>query len=219
MIVLDHRRIPQAHAVVRRAPHTHRVFFQVTQAGDGLARIEQGAVGIVHRRDIVRDHGRDAREVLHGVERAALGSEHSAGIALEPHQISARRDLGAFLDEDIDLHVRVERAEEGGGNRQTGDMDRIARVHGPSKPRLGGDDALAGDIAAAARQPIAKILGQRFAHEPVELEAGKGDSHEIAPETGRARRAGARRGSARHRACSRQDVCDPQCTNRATTSR
>ena len=91
MVVLDHRGVPQPHAVVLRAAHPGRVFFEMAQAGDGFAGIEQRRIS-GHRIDIAARHRRDARKVLRGVERAAFGGQHGAGIAAEAHQVAAGGD-------------------------------------------------------------------------------------------------------------------------------
>ena len=43
MIVLDHRGIPQAHAVVRCPTHARGIFFKHAKPGNGFARVQQGA--------------------------------------------------------------------------------------------------------------------------------------------------------------------------------
>ena len=91
-------------------------------------------VGPAHRVDIGAGHRGDARQVLDGVERAALGGEHARGHCRPG--ASGRcpaGDLRAFLDEQLDLHRRVERAEEGGGDRQPG--TRRSRRGCPSRRR------------------------------------------------------------------------------------
>lgn len=165
MVVLDHRCVPQAHAVVVAAAHAHGVFFEVAEAGDGLAGIEQAGLRLAHGIDIGAGEGGYAREVLHGVERGAFGGEHGAGIAGQAHERGARFDAGAFGHEDLDLHRRVERTEEGGGDGKSADADGVAAVHHPGKAGLRRDHAFAGDIVPAARKAQPEVFLERDFHE------------------------------------------------------
>ena len=174
VVVLDHRRVPQPHPVVLRPAHPGGVLFEVTQARDGLAGIEQGGMA-GHRVDIAAGHGGDAREVLDGVERRTFGSEHGPGIAAQPHQVAAGGNLRPLLGQNLDLHRRVERAEERGGDRQPGHDDRIAAVHHPGKTGIGRDHAFAGHVVPATGQAKAEVLIQRGADESRKVEAGKGE--------------------------------------------
>ena len=173
MVVLDQHRIPQPHAVIGRAAHPRRVFFKHAQAGDGLAGVEQGGLA-VHGIDIGARHCRDAREVLHGVERAALDGEQSTGVAGDPHQRGARCDALAVLHEHFDRTRRIEMTEERGGQWQTGGGDRLAAVHHPGKARIGRDDALGGDVVAAAREAFAEIFSERSVDKGTKVEAWEG---------------------------------------------
>ena len=98
MIVLDHRRVPQAHAVVLRAAHPGRIFLEHAQAGDGLAGVEQDRAGAGDRVDIAPGQRGDAGEMLDGVERRALGGEHRARLAAAGAADVAGPDAVAVLD-------------------------------------------------------------------------------------------------------------------------
>jgi len=65
--------------------------------------------------------------------------------------------------------------EERGGQRQTGDGDRLAAVHHPGKARIGRDDALGGDVVAAAREAFAEIFSERSVDKGTEVEAWDGE--------------------------------------------
>ena len=222
MVVLDHRRIPQPHAMVRPAAHADRVFLELAQSGYRLARVEQRAIGIVHRAHVFGHHRRDAGEMLDGVQGAAFGGQHGTGIALEPHQIGPRSDAFAVCDQKLYTHLRIQRAKEGFGHTETGNLYRIARIHDPRKAGPGRDHAFAGNIASAAGQPFAEVFRQRIADESVEIEAGKGEcahaeSSVIASDR-RSRGNPARCGLLR--CCAPRNDCQGrQCTKRATTSR
>ena len=103
--------------------------------------------------------------MLDGVERRSLGGEHRARIALQPHQVGARRHAVAVLDQPLDRDVGVERAEERLGDRQPRDDDRVAAVHHAGEPRVGRDHRGGGDVA-----PRPQILGERRGDEGVEIE-------------------------------------------------
>ena len=104
--------------------------------------------------------------MLQRVERRALGGEHRAGIAFEPHQHRAglrprrRRSTSA-----LDPHFAVQRAEEGRGDVEPGDDDRLAAIHLGGEARVGRDRRVRRDVAA-----LAEILGQHPADEFVEVE-------------------------------------------------
>ena len=166
MIVLDHRRIPQAHAVVLRPAHAGGVFLQQAKTGDRLAGIEQGRPRPSNRRDIGRCHRRDARQMLHGVERGPLGGQHRARLARQAEQFGACRNTRPVLDQTFDHDIRIEPAEERVGDGQPGDGDRIAAGHGADEARLNRDHGRRGDVPARPQ-----ILGQRRGDEGVEVEA------------------------------------------------
>ena len=76
--------------------------------------------------------------MLDGVQRRALGGEQGARVAAQPQQDRRPASTpGAVLDQPLDLHLGIERAEEGFGDRQAGDDDRLAAVHHPGEARLG----------------------------------------------------------------------------------
>ena len=64
--------------------------------------------------------------MLERVRGRSLGGQHRPGIALEPHQHYAGLDAVAVLDAQLDLDLRIERAEERGGDLQPGGDDRFA---------------------------------------------------------------------------------------------
>ena len=81
-----------------RAAHPRRIFVEQAQPGNGLARVEQDRAGPGDRLDIGARQRRDPRQMLERVERRALGGEHRARIALDPHQHRPRRDRVAIAD-------------------------------------------------------------------------------------------------------------------------
>ena len=145
--------------MVLRAAHPDRVFFEVAQARNGLAGIEKNGFRRANGVNILARHGGDAREVLYGIERAALCGQHGPGIARQPHQIGPGGHGCAFFDQHFNLHCRVEHTEEGGGNWKARHDDRIAGVHHAGKARIRGDYAFGGDIMASFRQANTEIFG------------------------------------------------------------
>ncbi len=69
MIVLDHRGVPQAHAMIGGAAHARRIFLEEAQARNGLARIEQRRTGACDPVDIAARQRRHARQMLDRIER------------------------------------------------------------------------------------------------------------------------------------------------------
>jgi hypothetical protein len=167
VIVLDHRRIPKAHAVVAGAAHPGGVFLERAQAGEGLAGVEKHRAGARDRLDIAPGEGGDAGEVLDDVEGGALGGEQRPGAPAKAKEIGARFDRIAVANERFDLHPGIERAEEGLGDRQAGGDDRLAAVHHPREARVGRDHRLRRDVAG-----LPQVLGQSLADESVEVETG-----------------------------------------------
>ena len=208
--------------MVRAAAHPHRVFFEHAQPGQGFARVEQCAVRIVHRLHVAAHQRGNAGEVLHRIERGALRGQQGAGIALDPHQVGARRDLRAVLDQLLDRAVGVERAEERRCDRQSRHADRIAAVHHPGELCIRRDDGFGGHVAPAAGQPFAQILRQRCAHEGIEVEAGKSEIAHwqiFVIASGPGPRDNPWHHGLLRRSAPRNDDLSGQCTKRATTSR
>ena len=112
--------------------------------------------------------------MLDGIEGATLGGQHGAGIAAQPHERGPGGDLLSFLDENLDLHGRIESAKKSGRHRHAGDGDRVAAVHDAGKARIRGDDAFRGDVMPAARPAFAKVLGEGREDEAFKVEAGNG---------------------------------------------
>ena len=113
--------------------------------------------------------------MLDDVERRAFGGEQGARLAGKAQQIGAGRDGVAILGAALDRHIGVERAEEGFGDRQAGDDDRVAAVHHAGEARVGRDHRRGGDVAR-----LAQILGERGGDEGVEIEAVEGKGHAAA---------------------------------------
>ncbi len=155
MIVLDHRGIPQAHAVIGRPAHARRIFFEHPKPRNGLARVEQGRAGAGNGIDIGGGERGDARQMLDGVERRALGRQHRPRRTGQPHQRRASRHARAVARQQLDADIGIKRAEKRRRHIQPGNRDRIAARHRADKPRRSRDDGGRGNVPARAQ-----ILGQ-----------------------------------------------------------
>ena len=169
MIILDEQAIIHPHAMIFRATHARGIFFQKAQARYGLARVEQRRARPLDQVDIAARQRRDARQMLERVERTALGREHGAGIALKPHQRTARRHLVAILDLALDHHIGIERLEESLGQMDARHDDLLAAIHLGHEDRTRIDGRKAGDIAACAQ-----ILGKDATDEIAKIKLRKG---------------------------------------------
>ena len=166
MVVLDHRRVPQTHAVVGRAAHAGGVFLEHAQAGNGLAGIEQGRAGAGDLVDIGARHRRDAGQVLDGVERGAFGGQQRARIAPQPHQIGARGHAIALArpaPRSPPSGSSARKNASASGRPATVTASRLSIT--PVNSASAGNDRCGGDIAR-----LPHILRERRADEGVEIE-------------------------------------------------
>ena len=92
VIVLDQNRIEQTEAVVVPSAAPHRVLFQGTPAGSGLARVIDRGPGAGDRRDEPRRQGRDPAEPLEKVEGGPLHRQQGT------HRPVHARDQAARLE-------------------------------------------------------------------------------------------------------------------------
>jgi hypothetical protein len=113
--------------------------------------------------------------MLQRVERRTFRREHRTSIALEPHQRAASVHAVAVAGQKLDLHLRVERAEECCGDFQAGNDDRLAAGHFRSEVRVGGDRRCGSDVSARAQ-----ILGKHSADEVVKVELRVVEGHAAA---------------------------------------
>ncbi len=158
--------------MVLRAAHPRRIFLQQPQARQRLAGIEQDRAGAGDGVDIAARQRGDTGQMLHRVERGPLGGQHRASLAAEAQQIGAGINPVTILRQPLDLDLRIERAEEGFGDRQAGDNDRLARIHHAGETRVHRDHRGRRDVAVAA-----EILGQGSANEGLEIEPGQHEAH------------------------------------------
>ena len=167
MIVLDQHAVVEPHAMVLRAAHPRRIFFEHAQAGNGLARVEQDRAGAGDRVDIVAGERGDSRQMLERVQRRPLGGEHGAGVAVEPHQRPRRlRPRRRPSTSSSISTVAVERRKKAAAISSPATTIGCAAVHLRREAGIGGDGRGGSDIAAAP-----EILGEHALDEIVEIEA------------------------------------------------
>ena len=104
--------------------------------------------------------------MLERVERRALGGEHRAGIAFEPHEHAARVDLVTVARQLRDFDLGVERVEDCRRDLQAGHSDWLARDDCSGELRFATHRRGRGDIPADP-----EVFGQSSGDEFVEIEA------------------------------------------------
>ena len=88
--------VEEAEAVVDAAAHGDGVFVQGTEAGDGLAGVEDAGAGSGDRVDECAGERGDAAEALEEVEGGAFAGEGQAGVGLDESRNFAGLKLGTF---------------------------------------------------------------------------------------------------------------------------
>ena len=159
--------------MVLRAAHPGRVFLERAQAGDGLAGVEQDRAGAGDRLDIAAGQGRDAGQVLDGVERRALGGEQRPRLAAtgaadrrRPRPLSPSSASRSISTSGSSARKKASAT----GRPATTIASRLSIT--PVKR------ASAGITAAEVMSPrLAQILGERGGDEGVEIEAVETKAH------------------------------------------
>ena len=102
--------------MVHAAAATHGVLLEAAPPRQRLARVDDGGPRPSHGLDETVRERRDAGEVLHEVQRGALGGQQAARVAGEKEDGLAALCGRAVLGVDADLDALVEQAE--GGERE-----------------------------------------------------------------------------------------------------
>lgn len=157
VVFLDQKGVVQADAVVVAAAAADRVFLCQTQAGNGLARIQQFHPRAGHLAGVAGGEGGGAGEGLQKIQRRALAGEQGAGGALKGKKDLIRLDLFTItylpLEADAAVHLAEHLIHPGAaadGGRFSTDDPATGTVVGRNQGRR--------DIATA------DILGQGGAH-------------------------------------------------------
>ena len=159
----DQDAVVEADTVVDSAARQHRVLLCQTQAGQGLAGVDNAGFGAGDRIDIASRHRRGAGQKLEEIERRALGgqqgpragdhvAQHLAGF--DPIAILGVPQYGAR-----GFHRREGRLEPGGAAQDGG----FAGDHPPARIDISGDQ-LGGEVAST------DVFGQRCRDAALDLD-------------------------------------------------
>ena len=136
MIVLDQHRAGEIGAVVHAAAAAHGVLLEEAPSRQRLASVDDDGPCPSHGLDEAVRERRDAGEVLHEVQRGALGGEQAARVAGEKEDGLVALCRHAVLGVDADLDALVEEAERGERERHPGNHAGLARDEpGAGAPR------------------------------------------------------------------------------------
>jgi len=103
--------------------------------------------------------------MLQDVQRGALGRQHAARRAGDPHQHLALGGTRAVFHQQFDLALRHIAGEYRAGHIDAGDHHGVARVDGELGGGVLGDDDLGGEVAKA------DVFHQRAFDEGLDLQA------------------------------------------------
>src|SRR5262249_29453782 len=156
VVLLDEHAVVEAGTMVAASTAAHGVLLEGTEAGGGLAGVEDGGGGAVRQLDEASRERGDAAEPGEQIERDTLAAEDRAGRPL--HHCEDGGDIGdrgSFVDFRLDLDRRVERAKDRGG-------DRYAAHHaGLLEQQLGMAARVFGHEREGRGVAGAEVLGQR----------------------------------------------------------
>ena len=161
VIFFDEYAVEQTHAVIAAAADPHRIFLCRTQAGYGLAGVQQAAIRAFEQHRIgMRGRG-GAGEQLQEIERRALAREQGAGRTLEGEQEPIGGDRVAFGDAPLEPDPCIDGAEAGIDIGYAADDGRLPRDHGspanPIRRNQGGRQITAADVLG---QGVGDLLRQ-----------------------------------------------------------
>ena len=157
MVFLDQERVVQADAVVVTAAAGDCVLLRQTQAGEGLAGVEQAHLGALYQVREKARPGRHTRQHLQEVQRRAFAAEQRACRAFEVEQRLVGRGPIAIGHLPMHRDPRVELAEHRIDPGGTGDGAVLTGDDGCLGQALGRNQ-LGGDVATA------DVFEQRAAH-------------------------------------------------------
>ena len=107
MVVLDHDRIKQAHAVVMTPTDSDRPFFWITEAGRRLAGVENFTMGVLNFLTELTGEGRDSTHSLHAVQHQSLRSQKGFGFAFDPEGLGALLQLFPVFGQRADVQRSI----------------------------------------------------------------------------------------------------------------
>ena len=107
VIVLDQDAIGQIQPVVVAAAHAHRIFVQVTVAGDRLSSVHYSGVQAFNRLNIAVGVAGDTTHPLHEIQRDALSPENPGRRATDHCDVIPGREWRAVLQDRFYIQCRV----------------------------------------------------------------------------------------------------------------
>ena len=111
VVLLDEVGVIQADAMVLAAAAGDRVFLGIPQTGQGLAGVEQAALGAGQLGHVAGRDGGDAAEGLHEVQGIALAGQQYPGRAMEAKQFLIGGEQVSILHLPLHLHLAAELGE------------------------------------------------------------------------------------------------------------
>ncbi len=150
MVFLDEVGIIKPDAMILAAPAGDRILLGAAKAWQGLAGIEQAAVGALQLGHVAGGQGGDAGQGLHEVQGIALAGQQHPGRAVKAKQLLIGGEALAILN--LPLHFDLA-AELGKHLVDPGLTAEYAGLAGddPRRRDAVGRDQLGGDIGAGIR--------------------------------------------------------------------
>src|SRR5215813_7459198 len=148
VVVFDQDAVIQPHPVIAPASDRHRVFFQYSQPGRGLAGVYNLPSRARDGLNVLARDGGYAGKVLKEVQRHALGREQHLGVADHAREDLARFDLLAVGHGGFDLNVFIEPAENQVGDLKPGENQILFCDEAAARVQAEAHDRTRGDVAA-----------------------------------------------------------------------
>ena len=125
MVLLEHGRVIQPHAVVDAAAAAHRVFLQQTKPRGGLAGVGQTHTGALKLGHQCSGGGGNAREAHGQVQGGAFPSHQSLGRPLQLQQAVPDLNGVAVLPQQAKAHPGIQTLEQALHQRTTTEPARL----------------------------------------------------------------------------------------------
>ena len=158
MVVLDHRSVEEAHAMVDPATAANGVLLQCPQARKRLSGVADHGAGSGKCRDPPCSLGGNPREMAEQVERTSLGGEQQAGRGGDPSDCRTGRNNISIGHQMVDVArcITTHHLDNGSNDRQTGNHPGFTSRERHDTPLITRDRRNRCDI-----DTVGKILGER----------------------------------------------------------
>ena len=153
MVILDKHHIVEAGAVVLPAAHTHGVFIDVAQAGDGLARVKDDGMRAGDGLDELVGECGNARHTPQEVQGGALTSQQPLAGTGDFDEQGAGLNVLPILEMGLPGDAWVNQVEDSLRQRHAGDDSLSLGGDAPLQPGLWGQRGLGGDVALSGIGP------------------------------------------------------------------